>query len=464
MASSSDRFRAQLLPDSGDSVGGDDQFPKPLQMRPPKPRYKTLLAIDGGGLRGVLPAIVLEQVEQSIRDYIVQTTGTKAENVEIDLADYFDCIVGTSVGSILTAYFATKGQGAADFITSKAIVKTYGRLRPGSAKAAKIPFIERGRKIFHRPRVLSRLVPQAVKQAVRPKYRAKGLTATLTEMFGDLKLSDCKTSVVIPTFELETSRPYAFWVNADKQSGIRDRGTEAVKTGYSFVKVRAEIVSVQSTPQSQRRGVLEMYQKKDESGREVYDPDMVYEPNHDFKLMEVVRASASAPTFFPAATVHHESEVGGPKDKLYVDGGMIANNPTIEGITFISGEMRVPVQRIAVLSIGTGSAVPNLVCKAKKGILGWGGELFGVLMDRQSEYLQSVVDKVYYDMLDSKMGQYTRIQLARPANHPDAKVLSSMDNPNNLPKLRNIGDEVSRASKKGIDDFVRNFIFATDEG
>lgn len=55
----------------------------------------TVLSIDGGGMKGIVSAIVLMELENIIK----KLTGAK----EVYLSDYFDLIAGTSTGSILTA-------------------------------------------------------------------------------------------------------------------------------------------------------------------------------------------------------------------------------------------------------------------------------------------------------------------------------------------------------------------------
>jgi hypothetical protein len=56
---------------------------------------KKLLAIDGGGIRGVLALEVLQQVENLLK--------AKSGNRDFRLADYFDYIAGTSTGGIIAA-------------------------------------------------------------------------------------------------------------------------------------------------------------------------------------------------------------------------------------------------------------------------------------------------------------------------------------------------------------------------
>jgi uncharacterized protein len=69
-----------------------------LRERIDKPGPKRLLAIDGGGIRGVLALEILKQVESLLQ----AQSGRK----DLRLADYFDYIAGTSTGGIIAAGLA----------------------------------------------------------------------------------------------------------------------------------------------------------------------------------------------------------------------------------------------------------------------------------------------------------------------------------------------------------------------
>ena len=56
---------------------------------------KRLLAVDGGGIRGVLALEVLQRIEDLLK--------ANSGNPDFRLADYFDYIAGTSTGGIIAA-------------------------------------------------------------------------------------------------------------------------------------------------------------------------------------------------------------------------------------------------------------------------------------------------------------------------------------------------------------------------
>lgn len=68
----------------------------PLDARIARPGPRRLLALDGGGIRGVVTIEVLAELERVLR----QETGAGAS---FRLADYFDYIAGTSTGAIIAS-------------------------------------------------------------------------------------------------------------------------------------------------------------------------------------------------------------------------------------------------------------------------------------------------------------------------------------------------------------------------
>jgi len=77
-------------------------------------RPHKLLALDGGGMRGVITIEILAAIEQHLQHAL----GRDASFV---LADYFDYIAGTSTGAILATCLALgwRSSGSASFITQR---------------------------------------------------------------------------------------------------------------------------------------------------------------------------------------------------------------------------------------------------------------------------------------------------------------------------------------------------------
>lgn len=70
-----------------------------LTERIERPGPKRMLAIDGGGIRGVLALEILQKIEDSLK--------AQSRRAEFRLADYFDYISGTSTGGIIAAALST---------------------------------------------------------------------------------------------------------------------------------------------------------------------------------------------------------------------------------------------------------------------------------------------------------------------------------------------------------------------
>jgi uncharacterized protein len=106
---------------------------------------KKLLAIDGGGIRGVLALEVLQRIEDLLK--------AKSGRVDFCLADYFDYIAGTSTGGIIAA-------GLSEGMSVKEILEFYQ---------------EAGAQMFVKANLLRRL---------RYKFEDEPLAAKLREVFG----------------------------------------------------------------------------------------------------------------------------------------------------------------------------------------------------------------------------------------------------------------------------------------
>lgn len=128
-----------------------------------------ILSLDGGGIRGIISAVILAEVERILNQPLNQ---------------YFDLIAGTSTGSILASAIATGRQ-------SQEIIRLY------RGKGARI-FPYQGR---FSPRRLG-LVFQYGLSA--PLYPDDGLIQVLQEEFGSTRLSDIEDSLQLMIIAYDT--------------------------------------------------------------------------------------------------------------------------------------------------------------------------------------------------------------------------------------------------------------------
>jgi hypothetical protein len=170
-----------------------------------------ILSIDGGGIRGVAPALVLAQIESITRKPI---------------AELFDLIAGTSTGGILAL----------------GLVKPGGDGRPEHSAADLVSLYEQeGRRIFHRS-VLWRAL--SLDNMAGQKYEAGGIQSVLEKYFGGTRLREALTEVIITSYETERRIPFFFKSrNARSKEGYDfpmtevARATSAAPTYFEPIKL-----------------------------------------------------------------------------------------------------------------------------------------------------------------------------------------------------------------------------------
>lgn len=138
---------------------------------------KRILSIDGGGIRGLIPALVLSEIEAR--------TG-KA------ISDSFDLIAGTSTGGIL-ALGLTKDNGN-------------GRPQYSANDLAEI-YQSRGKEIFSRS--LWKGV-SSVAGLTDELYSHKGIENVLEDYFGDDPLGSGLTKTLVTSYDIQNREPLFF--------------------------------------------------------------------------------------------------------------------------------------------------------------------------------------------------------------------------------------------------------------
>jgi hypothetical protein len=138
-----------------------------------EPGPKRLLALDGGGVRGIVALAYLERVERLLRE---RTGG----DPEFRLCDYFDLIGGTSTGAIIAAGLATG-------LPVEKLAELYQTMMPRVFKGSRWRLGLR-----------------------QPKYSRGPLAGLLEDQFGDIRLGSnrVRTGLVIVTKRFDTGSPW----------------------------------------------------------------------------------------------------------------------------------------------------------------------------------------------------------------------------------------------------------------
>ncbi len=136
------------------------------------PEPVKVLSIDGGGIRGIIPALVLAEIERRTRR---------------PAATLFDLIAGTSTGGILACALAKP-----DALSAERLVDLYEK---------------------EGPHIFSRSIWQRIRSGeglIDEKYDAGALDETLKRYLGDARLKDTVTDILVPVYDTDARRPEFF--------------------------------------------------------------------------------------------------------------------------------------------------------------------------------------------------------------------------------------------------------------
>ncbi len=147
-----------------------------------------ILSIDGGGIRGIIPAMVLAEIEGC--------TGKATEEL-------FDLVAGTSTGGILALGLTKPGPDGGPEYSAKRLIELYET---------------EGREIFSIP-VWHRI--HSAGGLAEEKYPAIGIEEVAKRYFGGVRLSEALAEVLVAAYEIEGRAPWFF-----KRRHARDENRE----------------------------------------------------------------------------------------------------------------------------------------------------------------------------------------------------------------------------------------------
>ncbi len=138
-----------------------------------KPVLK-ILCIDGGGIRGIIPCIILQEIEKRMNK---------------PLSEVFDLIAGTSTGGIISVGLTIPDANGKPKLDAGGLLELYTKY---------------GGEIFKKRRF------KTVSQLFYPGYSADGLERLLKERYGDTQLKDALTEILITSVDTQTNKPFYF--------------------------------------------------------------------------------------------------------------------------------------------------------------------------------------------------------------------------------------------------------------
>ncbi len=307
-----------------------------LAKLPDAPGTVKILSIDGGGIRGIIPAMLLAQIESRTQQPI---------------AKLFDLVAGTSTGAILALGLAIPKSPCRSLYSAEEFVDMYAR---------------EGDRIFSRS-LWHRLF--ACGNLAQEKFSSDGIQQVLLEYFGDSRLSDARTDILVTSYEIERHLPFFF-----KSTNARTRS------------------------------------------------------DYDFPARDVARAASAAPTYFEPMKL----PAGNPSDHYtLIDGGVFANNPA--ACALVEARTTYPdANAYLMVSLGTGTLTHTLPYDRARnwGVARWARPLLDVVFDGVSSTVDYQLKQLlpparYYRFQTTLNSHNNKLDNASPANIQALKSLAA---------------------------------------
>jgi patatin-like phospholipase/acyl hydrolase len=297
-----------------------------------------ILTIDGGGIRGIFPAMFLASVEAEL----------KRRGIKHPIHGHFDLIAGTSTGGIIALALAL-GMPAHDMY--KLYLNNAGTI------------FGNGQPLFFGQFRRSKYDRDALEDLVREEFRKLNNGV-------DPLLRDVKTNVCIPIYDLMQGKP----------------------------------------------SVL----------KNAYHP--AFKRDYHIHAYQVAMATSAAPTYFdPYSTQYIDLHGMDQQFTNKVDGGVVANNPSLVAIVEAQKAFGQELKDLKVLSIGTGHRKFVDGCsRSSWGLWYWAvrkRRLFDLFLQGQSQLTQNLIsllqkgidkgepDNFLYTRVDTELDETCMIEM-----------------------------------------------------
>ncbi|MCU0517670.1 MAG: patatin-like phospholipase family protein [Oscillatoria sp. Prado101] len=320
-----------------------------------------------------------------VLEYIEDQTGR-------GIHELFDVVGGTSTGGIICLGLNSKLPGTNQFYTARDLSQIYA-LDGKQLFQVKNSTVED--KFLNLVRDMMGILPAEHGPGfTEAEYSAQSIESFLQNKFGQsTKLSELPPApeVTVYSYDLENACPYYF-----NTKNVRD---------------------------------------KNQAGN--------YED--DYYVWQAARATSAAPTFFPGA----EFANPGQKRRVFIDGGVFINNPTLE-LLVQAKEVRPEMRNFLVVSLGTGEFSKSYSSLKNSGVLGWvwnQAPLLNIMMSAVSAALDEQLQSLQKAMPGVT---YQRYQKRFPND-------IGMDDtaPEIVAKLQQLGEELVAENRQQLDELCR---------
>lgn len=269
--------------------------------RTPPKRKVRILVIDGGGIRGIIPSVVVEALERELG---------------LPIAKIMDAFGGTSVGGIMSL-----GYNKPKVLKNGMVV---GDEPAYSAESMKDINAELGIEIFKEKGKLINILTTG------SLYTKTALEERLDRFFGDTRVSQTLKPVYLTSFDLNSEGTFII-------------STSLAKLGQTRTAKK---------PSDDQPHAKLIPHPGGHDGEIDFPTNVTKNPwPFDFKMTEAARATSAAPFYFPIMSYELVPQSGIAMQ--LIDGGIGNNNPSATIVAEIDKEYCTP-PAIFVLSLGTG--------------------------------------------------------------------------------------------------------------
>ena len=184
-----------------------------------------ILSIDGGGLRGIVPLLILSEIEKR--------TGKK-------IHELFDMLIGTSTGGLIVSCLTLRKENSLNepLYSVEDLFKMYT-----DYAASIFPVKSKVSKILNK-----------ITNLWDPAYSDKGIAEVLSKFVTNQKITGSLLPIIVPTYDLSSNKPIFFKTseaagdpNADAKIYDICRATSAAPTylpAYSFIYKGEKIIAI----------------------------------------------------------------------------------------------------------------------------------------------------------------------------------------------------------------------------
>jgi len=353
-----------------------------------------ILSLDGGGIRGIIPATVVAYIEKEIQE--------RKGNPDLRIADFFDMIVGTSTGGLLTCFYLKpnpeEGGPNTEFPASKALEV----------------YTKEGYDIFNKSKKAGWLGFRQLWNATGydPTYLEQTLQRYFKEPDGktDMMLSKMVKPCTVTTYNMNTKSSFFLRSSdATRQDDPRD------------YKVWEALRSTSAAPTYFPPAEIYNYAKPVNEANKLYNLDGGVFANN------------------PTICAYAEA-----RNMKFPD----------RGVEFPGAS------QMLILSIGTGGgnfALDNLQKSGSWSVVKWAKSIPNIMMDGSIDTTDYQLKQIYDTLNKEHQDSYLRVDVPKASRNIYSSDMADAS-PENINKLKEAGAKTVEAHKAYLDNFINRII------